>query len=704
MISLVLYGRNDSYGYNLHKRAALSLNCMAEVLSDPDDEILFVDYNTPDDFPTFPEAIQDTLTDKARRCLRILRARPHIHARFRDRTHLMALEPVARNIAVRRSNPANRWILSTNTDMIFVPRNGKNLTEIVRDLPKGYYGIPRFELPESLWETLDRRDATGVIETVGRWGWQFHLNESVLGAREIKFDAPGDFQLLERAQLFDIHGFDEEMLLGWHVDSNLCKRVFLMHSDVGDLSSDLFGYHCDHTRQVTPMHKRRAKENSLKRFVADIENPKAMHQADSWGCPEDEIEDIRLANSPGHSYLRCLGTTIDKPMEQVTEWVYSTGTYDRVYYDAEHVLPYLVDVLVSSPRSWTIAWFGEHAAMFRLFHAMWQKMGFRGAILVPVESMEGLGATAAAGVVSADLKAICRQADAFVFDFVAPDGSPLGADEGARDNALIQRLLRAFYTVVEAETERMRDPESAPRRVIAINAIHNRFETLLRGHVEFARSPASTRLRHGFVVDLLSQAVPENWLPLMNIRPVATLEEDGVHARQLKRGYVLSGPGVSLGPGRYRAHLEVLRKWPSFPQGWIDVFRAFLFGRKMAKAAQVAEAAAIIAAAPGAGVSDAVIAQKPKSKGKRKWRRFAAFTVEIQSRGEIMQRSRWSLFEFLRNQRFVIEFDVAVEDVISPQPLAISVLVWTAGMVDFVIKSVDLVQVSQIEKGDVAVE
>lgn len=86
MISLVLYGRNDSYGYNLHKRVSLSLNCMSEVLSDPGDEILFVDYNTPDDFPTFPEAIQDTLTDKAKRHLRILRVRPTVHARLAGQT------------------------------------------------------------------------------------------------------------------------------------------------------------------------------------------------------------------------------------------------------------------------------------------------------------------------------------------------------------------------------------------------------------------------------------------------------------------------------------------------------------------------------------------------------------------------------------------------------------------------------------------
>ena len=127
MISIVLYGRNDNYGYNLHKRAALSFNCMAEVLQDEDDEILFVDYNTPNDFPTFPEAIQDTLSEKARKKLRIFRVRPHIHRRFSSKTKLVALEPIARNVALRRSNPENRWILSTNTDMIFVPQKRVSL-------------------------------------------------------------------------------------------------------------------------------------------------------------------------------------------------------------------------------------------------------------------------------------------------------------------------------------------------------------------------------------------------------------------------------------------------------------------------------------------------------------------------------------------------------------------------------------------------
>jgi hypothetical protein len=114
MISAILYGRNDKYGYNLHKRAALSFNCIAEVL-DETDEIIFVDYNTPNDFPTFPEAIQDTLTKRARELLRVLRVRPFIHDRFKSKTPLLALEPIARNVAVGRRASLSAKLVESRT-------------------------------------------------------------------------------------------------------------------------------------------------------------------------------------------------------------------------------------------------------------------------------------------------------------------------------------------------------------------------------------------------------------------------------------------------------------------------------------------------------------------------------------------------------------------------------------------------------------
>jgi hypothetical protein len=296
LISIVLYGRNDSYGYNLAKRAALGLNCMAEALTDPDDEILFVDYNTPDELPTFPESIADTLTHKARQLLRIFRVHPAHHAPVASQTHLPVLEPIARNVAIRRSNPANRWVLSTNTEMIFVPRQGDSLSEIVADLSRGFYAIPRFEIPESLWETFDRYDPRGTLAQVERWGWDAFLNDVTFSQYDaILYDAPGDFQLVERSDLFAIDGFDESMLLGWHVDMNLFRRLSLLYggAETSDLAGKVFGYHCSHLRQASLPHTPGIRRNDgVKAYHVKRANlPKHRR---TWGLVNAELEEISL--------------------------------------------------------------------------------------------------------------------------------------------------------------------------------------------------------------------------------------------------------------------------------------------------------------------------------------------------------------------------------------------------------------------------
>ena len=53
LLSVIVHGRNDTHGHNLYKRVALSLNCIAQLLAQ-DDEIIFVDWNTPDELPTRP--------------------------------------------------------------------------------------------------------------------------------------------------------------------------------------------------------------------------------------------------------------------------------------------------------------------------------------------------------------------------------------------------------------------------------------------------------------------------------------------------------------------------------------------------------------------------------------------------------------------------------------------------------------------------
>jgi hypothetical protein len=565
MLSYVLYGRNDSYGYNLHKRAALSLNCMAEMLSDDDDEILFVDYNTPDDFPTFPEAIQDTLTDKAKRHLRIFRVRPSMHARFANKTHLLALEPVSRNVALRRSNPANRWILSTNTDMIFVPRRGRSMSDIVRDLPAGHYGIPRFELPETLWESLDRGDPQNVIAAIGRWGWQLHLNHIVYGMRPFLFDGPGDFQLIARDDLFKFHGFHEAMLVGWHVDANIAKRISLVHGDVGDLSSEVFGYHCDHTRQVTPAHRRNSVENSFEKFFAEVDRPDVPEQAESWGLADEKVEEIRLSASTRDLYVRGLEAALPVPLERPLVNHYIPETYDRGAYSPEHVLPFLLDLFASAPRHWSVAWIGAPDRLFELFAQGWQSLGFNGKVLLPDGAFDiGTMArwTSYPSVQKATPEMVVEAADAFIFDFAGSNGRPLTPKSNPADAKSMQ--VFSIWLNVLGEVEQLRRGRGLPlRRMIGVNAIHNRFDRMFKALINVGKTPFGIGIRHGYFdlgpgsIFAVDRDVEANWLGKMLTSVAGERSGDVIRSRIGVSGYVAYGPYNHLPPGRYVARIAL---------------------------------------------------------------------------------------------------------------------------------------------------
>lgn len=562
MISVILYGRNDSYGYNLHKRAALSLNCIAAVLDAPDDEILFVDYNTPDDFPSFPEAILDTLTPRARALVRVLRVRPAQHRRFAGRSHLVALEPIARNVALRRANPANRWVLSTNTDMIFIPRAGGSLSAIVAGLPDGTYHLPRLELPESLWESLERGDPEGCLRRVADWGARFHLNEYVESPyTSIRYDGPGDFQLMLRSDLHAIHGFDEAMLLGWHVDFNIAQRMALLRGPTATLEHAVLGYHCDHTRQVTPAHRANSVENDLQRFGFGLTEPVLAAQAESWGLAGEAVEEIRLDARP--PYEAALEGAIGAPQTEPARLLMAAQTVDRVSYDPRHVLPFLLDPLASHPRTTVLGWFGSRPELLGLLAGAWAALGFTGPILV-AEGAPWAARGLPPGAVRAASAEIAERADVLVFDFALPEGCdcvlPPGESELPPALHFVAAGLHAMLAAEEA-----RDPELPARRFIGVNAIHNRFEALMRSRIGAARAPLATRIRQGLLIRRPpgAAAAEAGTLPapgdgVLDIQamllPGEAGERDGSAIRPVpgRRGHVLHGPYIDLPPGRWR--------------------------------------------------------------------------------------------------------------------------------------------------------
>jgi hypothetical protein len=561
MISVVLYGRNDNYGYNLHKRAALSFNCIAEILNDPRDEILFVDYNTPDDFPTFPEAIQDTLTHRARQLLRILRVRPSIHQRFKSKSRLVALEPIARNVAVRRSRQDNRWILSTNTDIIFVPQHREALNDIVENLPDNLYHAPRIEIPETLWESLDRRDARAAIDTVRQWGHTLHLNEIVFGSDIIRYDGPGDFQLICRKDLFRYHGFDERMLLGWHVDSNIAKRWSLVYGQVGDLGSEIFAYHCDHTRQVTPMHSSHTRtENDSRRFIDTVAQPDIPEQAEDWGCASDEIEELRLDQKTVTVFVSGLREVIGAPLDVPLFASYRTETYNKEDYDARHVLPFLADMFVSSRRNTNIAWFGGRLETLRLFSSIWRKLGFIGSIFID-ENVLGVDDTANLDVCRVAISHLYEKANAFIFDFGPLTDRHTSWPVGKRLR-ILEELRRSFLHAVRCEQIAEKEGRSL-RRIIAIGVVHTELERFVVSRIAAGLTPYSTRLRHGFV--FFAPSAQLDWLVHMaagragDRTPQPDLKAPLIRSVAGAVGCLAYGPvsGRDIPEGRYRLSLSL---------------------------------------------------------------------------------------------------------------------------------------------------
>lgn len=437
MLSILVYGRNDSHGYNYPKRLALSLNGFAEILDQPGDEILFADANSPDDLPTAPEAIQDTLTEKAKSLLKIIRIRPK---------HAPALiEPVARNAALRRSNPANRWILSTNTDMLFVPvTKDESLSRIAASLPDGFYQLPRFEIPEWVWETcLHRSEPDKTLSFLRANGKAMQLHAIARRPGFLLFDSPGDFQCALRSDLFQIGGFDEAMTLGWHVDANLCKRLSLLGRTAASVEKRLLGFHCNHTKKETFLHSQRKTENDWTAFVKNVSSP--FHGNEDWGLKDLALEEISLQKPRSFAF---------RFPEKIYDFTIDSRLYNSLSYSTNRIWPYLYDHLVHLAPKTRVAYFGNNQKLLELLKRL-------------------------------DLEIAPWNPDAelFLFDFGFDEEIPY--KEGRKK---LKEILRAFLKTVR---------KNRGKTFIGVNAPRSDFALLFEWHLAVKKNTYITGLMYG---------------------------------------------------------------------------------------------------------------------------------------------------------------------------------------------------------------
>jgi len=142
-----------------------------------------------------------------------------------------------------------------------------SLTAVVVEFDDGFYQLPRFEIPESLWETFDRMDPERTIVRIRDWERGSYQPEGRSARRRPKLYTtdPATFSLL-CAPICSALRIRRSMLLGWHVEATPRQEnaVFTRRSEIR--AHLAHAYHCDHTRQATILNRRDRKENYHRRL------------------------------------------------------------------------------------------------------------------------------------------------------------------------------------------------------------------------------------------------------------------------------------------------------------------------------------------------------------------------------------------------------------------------------------------------------
>src|SRR5438270_2221080 len=382
MISVITYGRNDNYGYNLYKRTACAFNCLAAALTE-DAEILSVDYNTPDHLPTLPEFIWDTLTEKALNVLKVIRISAHLHRALKGDSPLSILENVSRNAAIVRSNPANRWILSTNPDVVLVlSQRWANLPHLLDNRPPSFYEMPRFDIPESVWSALRRMQPRENMRTLRDWliAHGAAIAETVPDHRFQKFllfDAPGDFQLAPRDYFFKLRGFDESMNKYLHSDSNLAKRMWLLNGQRTDhLLGDLWVLHQDH--YLTGEWARNANTIQHNDYLVKVlHQEKIEANEEAWGLQNISLPayPLREAARKRKQYFPLMppGSNGMLHLSREPDWRLQPF-YKVCHYHPEVITLYLREMLQLVPHDGTVTYLGENPQTFDCVSKVWKEV------------------------------------------------------------------------------------------------------------------------------------------------------------------------------------------------------------------------------------------------------------------------------------------------------------------------------------------
>jgi hypothetical protein len=236
LLTLVLTGRNDSYGGDFSARffRTLQFNHRELTARNISYELAFVEWAPPTDTPL----LYDLARAQVPELTQMLCSWYIVDSRYQEalslNPRLEYLEFLAKNVGVRRAR--GRFVLVSNCDVFL----GRRILEVLeRDAlqPRTLYRAPRHDLKLAVDSAgLD----WGVLEDPRNLAGPAHqLKPPYMGS------ATGDFVLLDRESFHQIRGFNEIYRVARiGIDRNLLVKVLSSDLSIVDIGGPV--YHVNH--------------------------------------------------------------------------------------------------------------------------------------------------------------------------------------------------------------------------------------------------------------------------------------------------------------------------------------------------------------------------------------------------------------------------------------------------------------------------
>ena len=267
----ILTSRNDNYGGNLHHRALMCLTSLIET----HDEVIFVDWRTKDGNGII-ENIKDRLPHQ-KKLKSIHVPKNLLIEKYPNISMYSMIESIGRNVGIRRAE--GDYIISTNIDILSSPINDDILFEDTfytvprRDVDEGFHlGFTSFkDLYNEIW---NRRDS-------------YQQKERSSSTTDIwsLINCCGDYQIGHRNVWEKMKGFEESILFGCGIDTNVMKKASF-YSQIKVLDEHYVFHlnhgkngHRDEDEQIPPM----SDQKSI------IKNFTSTSNSDNWGMYNEDL-------------------------------------------------------------------------------------------------------------------------------------------------------------------------------------------------------------------------------------------------------------------------------------------------------------------------------------------------------------------------------------------------------------------------------